>query len=130
MPEWMKRGMHTSKTLVAPVPDQRQPRSLRLHLILSYSALLAVALGAFALLVLFLTTNAINQSVDDAVRAEARIASLDVTRELSSTPPYWPIQLSLPVINTYSDPGVVIEIVDVQGTVRYPLSLNPAESIP
>ncbi len=121
---------YLSKPDNAPVPAPVHPRSLRLRLILWYSTLLTVALGAFALLTLFLTTNAITQSIDNAVNAEARVASLDANRELSSTPPYWPKQLVLPVINTYSDPGVVIEIVDLQGQVRYPTTTSTTGRIP
>jgi hypothetical protein len=90
--------------------DSRQPRSLRVRLLLWYGTLLAVALGSFVVLILFLATDAIGQSVDSAIRAEARIALLDMSRELSPTPPYWPIQLSLPVIDTYRDPGIVEEL--------------------
>lgn len=118
-----------SKPDSTSVPAPKLPRSLRLRLVLWYSTLLIVALGAFALLTLFWTTNAITQSVDDAVSAEARVASFEAKRELSSTPPYWPKQLVLPVINTYSEPGVVIEIVDLQRQVRYLTTTSTAGRI-
>jgi two-component system, OmpR family, sensor kinase len=110
--------------------DSRQPRSLRVRLLLWYGTLLAVALGSFVVLILFLATDAIGQSVDSAIRAEARIALLDMSRELSPTPPYWPIQLSLPVIDTYRDPGIVVEVVDTQGHARYPSTIDTTRSIP
>ena len=50
-----------------------------------YGTLLIVALGLFATLILLLTTNALNQSVDSAVRTEARLVSVAVTARLSST---------------------------------------------
>jgi two-component system, OmpR family, sensor kinase len=110
--------------------NSRQPRSLRVRLLLWYGTLLAVALSSFAVLILFLATDAISQSVDSAIRAEARIALLDVSRELSPTPPYWPVQLSLPVIDTYRDPGIVVEVVDTQGHARYPSTNETTRSIP
>jgi two-component system OmpR family sensor kinase len=116
----MKAAMHTPQ---ASEPKRVLPRSLRLRLILWYGSLIAVALGFFALLFLLLTTDAINQSVNDAVRTEARVAMLDVLDDLSATPPYWKGQLTMRVVDTYRDPGVVVEVMDAQGQVRY-LSTN------
>ncbi len=101
------------------LPVQRQPRSLRLRLMLWYGALLAVALGFFGLLVLTLATDALNQSVMSAISAEARIASLDVKRELLPNPPYWPNRLALNTVDTYREPGIAIEVEDVQGYEHY-----------
>src|SRR5579883_292358 len=101
------------------LPVQRQPRSLRLRLMLWYGALLAVALGFFGLLVLTLATDALNQSIMSAISAEARIASLDVKRELLPSPPYWPGKLSLNTVDTYREPGIAIEVEDVQGHEHY-----------
>ena len=114
----------------APELDQRRPLSLRLRLILWYGTLLAAALGFFGTLFLVLTIEAINQSVDSAVRAETRVASLDVARELPPAPPYWPTRLSLPSIDTYHEPGVVVEIVDTRGNRRYPTTTSTGRSIP
>ncbi len=104
-------------------PKHRFPQSLRLRLLLWYGSLIAVALGFFASLFLLLTTDAIDQSVNSALHTEARVAMLSVLDELSSTPPYWQGPLSMRVVNTYRDPGVVVEVLDAQGTVRY-LSSN------
>src|SRR5258708_25598343 len=112
--------MHTTKI---SEPMRGLPRSLRLRLILWYGSLIAVALGFFALLFLLLTTDAIDQSVDSALRTEARVAMLDIVHDLSPVPPYWPGQLSLHVVDTYIAPGVVVAVLDTQGRVRY-LSAN------
>ena len=53
-----------------------------------------------------------------------------VTARLSSTPPYWPLQFSLPAIDTYRESGVVVEVLDTQGTVRYPLAIGTGRSVP
>ena len=116
----MKAVIPTNKT---SEPKRGLPRSLRLRLVLWYGSLIALALGFFALLFLFLTTDAIDTSVNSALRTEARVAMLDVLRDLSPTPPYWSNQLSLSVVDTYRDPGVVVEVLDTQGQVRY-LSSN------
>src|SRR5438309_4946165 len=116
----MKAVMHKRQALG---PKRPLPRSLRLRLILWYGSLIAVALGFFALLFLFLTTDAIDQSVNSALRTEARVAMLDIVHDLSPVPPYWPGQLSLHVVDTYKDPGVVVEVMDRQERVRY-LSAN------
>jgi two-component system OmpR family sensor kinase len=112
----MKTVMHTSKASEA---KRSLPRSLRLRLVLWYGSLIAFALGFFALLFLFLTTDAIDQSVNSALRSEARVAMLDVLDDLSVAPPYWPRQLSMRVVDTYREPGVVVEVLDAQGPVRY-----------
>src|SRR6266852_113941 len=101
----MKSVMHTPEALV---PKQALHRSLRLRLILWYGSLIAVALGVFALLFLLLTTDAIDSSVNSALRTEARVAMLDVLDDLSVAPPYWPGQLTMHVVDTYRDPGVVV----------------------
>jgi len=111
----MKMVMHTRQ---ASQPKRALPRSLRLRLILWYGSLIAVALGCFALLFLLLTTDAIDSSVNSAVRTEARVAMLDVLDGLSAAPPYWPGQLTMRV-DAYRDPGVVVEVLDAQGRVRY-----------
>jgi two-component system, OmpR family, sensor kinase len=114
----------------ASTPGRGHPRSLRLRLMLWYGALLAVALGCFATLVLLIATNAIFQSVDDAVRSEARITTIAVQRKLSATAPYWPRQLLLPTVDTYRDPGAAVEILDMQGRVRYYSASGAATNIP
>jgi two-component system OmpR family sensor kinase len=116
----MKTVMHIPEALE---PKQALHRSLRLRLILWYGSLIAVALGFFALLFLVLTTDAIDQSVNSAQRTEARVAMLDVLDDLSATPPYWPGRLTMHVVDTYRDPGAVVEVLDTQGQVRY-LSTN------
>jgi two-component system, OmpR family, sensor kinase len=116
----MKSVMHTPEALE---PKRALPRSLRLRLILWYGSLIAVALGFFALLFLLLTTDAIDLSVNSALRTEARVAMLDVLDDLSVAPPYWPGRLTMQVVDTYRDPGVVVEVLDAQGQVRY-LSTN------
>ncbi len=114
----------------APASKPLQPRSLRLRLVLWYGTLLAVALVVFAVLVWELTTNALNQGVDNAVRAEAGAAAVTLSHELTTTSPYWPAQLSLPAINTYQETGTVVVVIDAQGTRRYDSDQNPATSIP
>ena len=99
--------------------DRAKPRSLRLRLLLWYGTLLTVTLGLFVVLILVLTMDAINQSIDGDVQAEARVAMLNINAEMSSLSPYWPSTLSLTAIDTYRDPGVVIEILDMQGNLRY-----------
>src|SRR5439155_17919045 len=116
----MKAAMHTPQT---SEPKRSLPRSLRLRLILWYGSLIAVALGFFALLFLLLTTDAINASVNSALRTEARVAMLDVLDDMSAAPPYWPGQLTMHVVDIYRDPGAVVEVLDVQGQLRY-LSTN------
>jgi signal transduction histidine kinase len=95
-----------------------------------YGVLLAVALVCFATLILVIATGAIYQSVDDAVRAEARITTLAVQHKLSATAPYWPRQLLLPTIDTYRDPGAAVEILDAQGKIRYYSASGAATNIP
>ena len=118
------------RRLNAPPSDRSRPQSLRLRLLLWYGSLLIVALGVFATLILLLTTNALNQSVDSSVRTEVRVVSVAITSRLSSTPPYWPAQLSLPAIDTYRESGVVVEVVDSQGVVRYPFASGTSRSVP
>lgn len=118
----MKQVIHTSKALE---PQRKASRSLRLRMILWYGSLIAIALGFFGLLFLLLTTDAINSSVESALRTEARVAMVDVLDDLSPAPPYWPGQLTMRVVDTYRDPGVVVEVLDAQSQVRY-LSTNGA----
>ncbi len=112
----MKAIKHTSQALE---PKRALPRSLRLRLILWYGSLIAVALGFFALLFLLLTTDAIDSSVNSALRTEARVAMLDVLNDLSAAPPYWSGQLTMRVVDTYRDPGVVVEVLDAKAQLRY-----------
>lgn len=104
---------------ITPLSGQKVPHSLRFRLALWYGALLTVALVIFSVLILVLTRDAISQSVDNAIRAEARLAMVNLRRELSPTPPYWPDNLVLNVVNIYHNPGVIIEVQDAQGHVRY-----------
>lgn len=117
----------TSKTTAS---RRGMPRSIRLRLLLWYGTLLTLALGFFAALILVLTTDAINQGVESAINAEARIVTSDLRREFSPTPPYWPTRLSLPTISSYSEPGVVIEILNTQGQVLYATNSGTTPAIP
>lgn len=83
------------------------------------------ALGFFALLFLLLTSDAIETSVNSALRTEARVAMLAVLDDVQASPPYWPGQLTTHVVDTYRDPDVVVEVLDAKGQVRY-LSTNGA----
>ncbi len=112
------------------VSHQRQPRSLRLRLVLWYGSLLTIALVFFGVLVWELTTNALNQSVDSSVQAEARVADLALSREILPTSPYWPAQLSLHSLNTYQESGIAVEVIDVQGSIRYDSDRNSTTHIP
>ncbi|MDQ6659395.1 MAG: HAMP domain-containing histidine kinase [Chloroflexota bacterium] len=112
------------------IPDQRFSHSLRLRVVLWYGTLVTIALVTFAALVWGVTTDVLGQSVTSAVRAEARAASLQVNNELLSTPPYWPTQVALPGLDAYKEPGVVVEVVDAQGNLRYDSDKNPAMNIP
>jgi two-component system OmpR family sensor kinase len=107
-----------------------RPRSLRLQLILWYGFLLTMALCVFALLLLLLMTDALNQRLEDSVRAEARVAQLQISRHLSPTPPYWPARLTFFPLDAYQEAEVVIEVIDTQGQVRYDSDANPAARIP
>src|SRR5258707_9305054 len=130
----IRRDMHTPKVTVF---ERGRPRSLRLRLLLWYGSLIAVAVGFFAMLFLILTTNAIEQSINSTVHAEARIAMLDTLDNLFPAPPYWQDPLSRQVVDTYRDPGVVVEVLDAQGQVRYlstsgtriPLSTNTTRMV-
>jgi two-component system, OmpR family, sensor kinase len=121
--------MDTRVQKAPPFPRSRS-HSLRLRLVLWYGILVIIALGFFASLMLFLTTEAMNQSVDSAVQAEARVATLDLNRELYTTAPYWPAQLTLPTVDTYQEPGVVVEVIDNRGTIHYPSAINASNSLP
>jgi signal transduction histidine kinase len=112
----MKVVMQTTEPLK---PRQALHRSLRLRLVLWYGSLIAVALGFFGLLFLFLTTDAITTSVNSALQTEARVAMVDALDDVHDAPPYWPAQLTMRVVDTYRDPGVVVEVQDTQNLVRY-----------
>jgi two-component system, OmpR family, sensor kinase len=107
------------------MPGRMLPRSLRLRLLLWYGSLLAVALGFFGLLFLFLTTDAIDTSVNSALQTEARVAMVDVLDDVNGSPPYWPGQLTMRVVDTYHNLGVVVEVLDAQGQLHYPSTSGP-----
>src|SRR2546426_2250279 len=121
------RAMRTLKALPSSLS---KPHSLRLRLMLWYGTLLVVALSFFAGLILFLTIDALHQSVESGIRTQARLASLTIERELLPTSPYWPAQLSLPTIDTYREPGVIVEVVDAHGSIHYPFPGGTNRSIP
>ena len=118
------------RTLKALPSNLGKPRSLRLRLMLWYGTLLALALSFFATFILFLTIDALHQSVEGGIRAQARLASLAIERELSPTSPYWPAQLSLPTIDTYREPGIIVEVVDAHSSIHYPFPGGTNRSIP
>src|SRR5438876_718042 len=57
--------------------------------------------------------------MDSAVRTEERVAMLEVLDDLSAASPYWPGLLTMNVVDTYRDPGTVVEVLDAQGQVHY-----------
>src|SRR5581483_5055386 len=101
--------------------------SLRLRLMLWYGSLLILGLACFALLVLFLAANAINANTKSAISGVTRAATLDLSRSLSSLPPYWPTHLALETLDTYSAPGVIVEVFDQNGRQLY--TSDPTSSL-
>jgi two-component system OmpR family sensor kinase len=101
--------------------------SLRLRLMLWYGSLLILGLACFALLVLFLAANAINANTKSAISGVTRAATLDLSRSLSSLPPYWPTHLALETLDTYSAPGVIVEVFDQHGALLY--TSDPTSSL-
>src|SRR5260370_42467812 len=91
-------------------PRRAWPRSLRLRLALWYSALLAVVLGLFGVMVYTLTANAVADGTDTAIRAEARVATTDLRRAFTPDPPYWPAQLALESEDQNREPGVPVAV--------------------
>src|SRR6266567_4861017 len=108
-----------SSVLQAPVPDQKKLHSLRLRLLLWYGMLLTIALVFFAALVLMLTMDVIDKIAESTVQTESRFAVVAIRQELHSRPPYWPSQLSLKAIDTYHTPGLIIQVMDLQGNILY-----------
>jgi two-component system OmpR family sensor kinase len=113
-----------------PAPARLWLRSLRLRLVLWYGSLIAGTLSCFVFLVLFLTADALSQSVDRAVQTEARAVAVEITSELLPTPPYWPARFSLDTLNIYQNLGIVIEVIDREGTLRYASDDRPTIRIP
>jgi two-component system OmpR family sensor kinase len=103
----------------AEVSKERQPRSLRLQLMLWYGGLVAVTLFLFGFLVLFLSTRTLYGNADQVIEAVVRVTLNNIEQELSPQPPYWPSSLSLKTIDIYKDPGVNIVVLDRQGHYRY-----------
>jgi two-component system, OmpR family, sensor kinase len=109
----------------------RQPRSLRLRLVLWYGTLLTLVLLVFAVLMWNLTTDALSQSIDSSVHAETRVVGLELSRKLTPDPPYWPSSpLTLQIGDPYREPSVVVRVIDRQGTVRYSSDSNSSVQIP
>lgn len=105
-------------------------RSLRVRLVLWQGALIALVLGVFGLVVYALTANSLQEGNAAAIRAESRIASVDLERSLLNQPPYWPAHLVLPVVDTYHDPGVGVLVLDRSGTARYQSDSGPTPNLP
>src|SRR5258707_7480788 len=93
--------------------------SLRLRLMFWYGGLLLLGLSCFALLVLFLASNAINMNVRDAITGVARMASNRVSKSLSSHAPYWPGYLPLGTLENYSSQSITVEVFDQSKTLLY-----------
>ena len=109
------QSMHFTRALF----PRWSAHSLRLRLMLWYGSLLILGLSCFALLVLFLASNAINANVQDAISGVTHAATNDLNRALSPLPPYWPDRLTLNTLDTYNTPGVIVEVFDQQGILRY-----------
>jgi signal transduction histidine kinase len=98
--------------------------SLRLRLMLWYGSLLVLGLTCFALLVLFLASNAIRENDKSSITSVTRTVTLDLNRTLSALPPYWPTQLALDSLDTYNTPGIIVEVFNSQGTLLYTSDLQ------
>lgn len=105
-------------------------RSLPARLALWYSALLTVVLMLFGFAVYMLTAGAVFDGVRGTVNAEARVATNDLGRALGSTAPYWPDHLALEAVDSYTEPGVTIEVRDLQGHLRYRSATGHKHPIP
>ena len=94
--------------------------SLRLRVMLWYGGLLLLGLSCFALLVLFLASNAVNENEKNAITGVSSIASADLDRSLTPHPPYWPSHLTLNTLNTLNAPSdITVEVFDQNGNLLY-----------
>jgi signal transduction histidine kinase len=84
-----------------------------------YGSLLVLGLGCFALLVLVLASNAINENTQSAVRSVSNVAMNNVRRSLVPQAPYWPPTLKLDALDSYSSPGMTVEVFDRNGALLY-----------
>lgn len=103
--------------------------SLRLRLMCWYGGLLLLGLSCFALLVLFLTFNAITANVQGAVGSVTRVAMNNLNRSLSPQSPYWPGHLTPETLNNYNSPGIVVEVFDQNGIVLYSSDVQSSFSL-
>jgi len=101
------------------VYDPRHPHSLRLQLMLWYGGLVAVSLIVFGILVYFWASEAIYQEAEGAVRAETRIAMLNIEQTLIADSHAWGSGLTLRAIDKNTDSSISVEVIDVQGQVLY-----------
>ncbi|GCE12946.1 two-component sensor histidine kinase [Tengunoibacter tsumagoiensis] len=102
---------------------------MRLRLLLLYSLLMMATLFILSVVVLWLTQNQLNQSVDHSIETQVRIALVDTTQDLKAQKPYWPDHIPLQAVDAYREPGVVVEVVDRQGEL-HALSNTGGQRIP
>ncbi|MBE3561862.1 MAG: HAMP domain-containing histidine kinase [Ktedonobacteraceae bacterium] len=112
-------------------PDHPPVHSLRLQLLLWYGSLVAVSLLVYAILVLVLISNALYEGVKDSIRAEIRVATVSINRELehAADPARLPAQLSLPAVDVSQESGFMVEVRDLQGKMLYH-SIDSGQTLP
>ena len=93
--------------------------SLRLRLMFWYGGLLLLGLSCFALLMLLLASNAINENVQSAINGVTQVAMTNLNRSLYPQAPYWPGHLAPETLDNYSSPGIIVEVFNQNGTLVY-----------
>ncbi|HEY0756445.1 MAG TPA: HAMP domain-containing sensor histidine kinase [Ktedonobacteraceae bacterium] len=100
--------------------------SLRLRLMFWYGSLLLLGLTCFALLMLLLVSNVINENTQGAVDSVTHVAMNNLYRSLSPQTPYWPASLKLDALDNYRSPGMTVEVFNQHGTMLYSSDLRSA----
>jgi two-component system, OmpR family, sensor kinase len=111
----LKRFLSSLQSALSRLPAH----SLRLRLMVWYSVLMLLVLSCFGLLVSILVAHAVNTDTQSAISTETQIAAARVRTTLSAQPPYWPARLQMQTLNTYTTPGIMIEVLNNQGQRLY-----------
>ena len=127
---WHSVHLHTASLVqrawegLRRIWNRLQPRSLRHQLIAWTSGLVVILFASLSLITYLAQARMLRDNAQQTLDREVSIVQSDIAHQIYGSPPVWPDEIHITGINPFTDPGLIIEIHDTTGNLRWTTDIN------
>jgi two-component system, OmpR family, sensor kinase len=100
------------------VIDRLRPHSLRHRIILWYTILIVLLFGILSLITYFVQANTLQSQAQARLDTEEKVVQVALKRQIQTADDLAK-PITIPEVDAYTTPGIIVEIVDCLNTLRY-----------